>query len=70
VLKDARHSAKGSSARPMSREEVELKYRRLATKALPEGQVRRVQELVYRVDRIEDVGLLARELVRSSEDKT
>ena len=68
VLKDARHSAKGSSARPMSREEVELKYRRLATKALPEGQVRRVQKLVYRVDRLEDVSLLARELLQCSED--
>ncbi len=62
VLKDARDSAKGSAAHPMSREEVETKYAKLSGKALPAARARRVKELVYAVDTLRDVGVLAREL--------
>jgi 2-methylcitrate dehydratase PrpD len=62
VLKDARDSAKGSAAHPMGRDEVETKYATLAGKALPAARVRRVHELVSRVDTLEDVRLLAAEL--------
>ena len=62
VLKDARDSAKGSAAHPMSREEIEAKYAKLAGRVLPDARARRVRELVYGVDTLEDVCLLAREL--------
>jgi 2-methylcitrate dehydratase PrpD len=66
VLKDARESAKGSAASPMSREEIETKYAKLAGKALPHARARRVQALVYGVDALADVGLLATELASTS----
>jgi hypothetical protein len=46
----------------MGRDEVETKYATLAGKALPAARVRRVHELVSRVDTLEDVRLLAAEL--------
>jgi 2-methylcitrate dehydratase PrpD len=65
VLEDARESAKGSAAHPMSRHEVEAKYARLAGKALAPAHVRRVQELVSGLDTVEDVRVLATELARA-----
>lgn len=70
VLRDARQSARGSASHPLSRPEVERKYRRLATRALPEAQVRRLQDLVNGVDRLDDVNRLAKELVHAAEDET
>jgi aconitate decarboxylase len=60
VLKDARDSARGSAANPMSREQVEAKYAELAGRVLPDARVGRVQELVYGVDTLADVRLLVR----------
>ena len=62
VLKDARDSAKGSAAHPMSRGEIEAKYATLAGRVLPDARAGRVRELVYGVDTLEDVRQLAREL--------
>ena len=46
----------------MSREEIEAKYAKLAGRVLPDARAGRVRELVYGVDTLEDVRLLAREL--------
>ncbi len=63
VLRDERHSARGSSAHPMSREEVEAKYSALARKALPEAQVAELRHMVYEVETVEDVRQIADLLV-------
>jgi aconitate decarboxylase len=62
VLKDARVSAKGSAVNPLSRDEVETKYAKLARTVLPDARARRVQELIDGIDTLGDVGLLAAEL--------
>jgi 2-methylcitrate dehydratase PrpD len=67
VLRDTRDSARGSAASPLSRGEIEAKYATLAGRALPGARVARVQELVYGVDALEDVGVLAAELALGAE---
>jgi 2-methylcitrate dehydratase PrpD len=63
VLTDSRQSAKGSSAQPLTREEIENKFARLAAKVLPEKRVRELQATVYAAEKLQDVGELARLLV-------
>jgi 2-methylcitrate dehydratase PrpD len=63
LLTDSRQSAKGSSALPLTRQEIETKFARLAAKVLPDSRVRELQETVYGAERLKDVGELARQLV-------
>jgi hypothetical protein len=46
----------------MSREEIETKHAKLAGKVLPDARACRVHELVYGLDMLGDLGVLATEL--------
>ncbi|MGO8718073.1 MAG: MmgE/PrpD family protein [Acidobacteriaceae bacterium] len=63
ILTDSRQSAKGSSAHPLTREEIETKFARLAAKVLPDKRVRELRQIVYGVDALGNVGDLAKALV-------
>ena len=52
-----------SSAHPLTREEIETKFARLAAKVLPEKRVRELRQIVYGVDALGNVGDLAKALV-------
>jgi len=63
LLTDSRQSAKGSSALPLTKQEIETKFARLAAKVLPDSRVRELQETVYDAERLKDISELARQLV-------
>jgi 2-methylcitrate dehydratase PrpD len=63
ILTDSRQSAKGSSAYPLTREEIETKFARLSAKVLPDKRVRELRQIVYGVDALGNVGDLAKALV-------
>ena len=62
-LTDSRQSAKGSSAHPLTQQEIETKFARLAAKVLSDKRIRELQEIVYGADTLKDIGELARALV-------
>ena len=63
VLGDARQNAKGSFTQPLSREEIEEKFERLAGKVLSGERIHKLQETVYRVDTLENLGDLATAMI-------
>ncbi len=65
VLEDCRESAKGSAAQPLSREEVEAKFFKLAGRVLHEPMAKKLRDLVYQIETLEDVRVLAAVLVPS-----
>jgi 2-methylcitrate dehydratase PrpD len=55
ILRDERNSAKGSASDPMSREEIEVKFRRLATTTLSPERALDLQAQVYGLDSLDDL---------------
>ena len=49
---------KGTPENPMTNEELEWKFRSLASKVMNEGQMRRIKEVVYGLDELDDIGSL------------
>ncbi|MEW6106482.1 MAG: hypothetical protein AB1563_09010, partial [Bacillota bacterium] len=66
VLEDYRESAKGSPAHPLSREEIEAKFFKLAGKVLDHPTAQKLRDLIYRVDTLEDVRALSAALAPSA----
>lgn len=63
ILKQERQSAKGSSAIPLSKNEVENKFSKLAVKVLSPGQVEQLMECIYRVDTLDTANQLTNLIV-------
>lgn len=61
-LQDERMHAKGSAALPLTIDDVERKFFKLATKAVPHAQAERIRGLVGQVDALPDLGVLAEAL--------
>jgi len=67
VLQERVDTAKGSAKNPMSTEEVVRKYEILAGKILPPKRVTELEETVFHLERLGNIGELARLLVPASE---
>jgi 2-methylcitrate dehydratase PrpD len=58
--------ARGAPQNPLSQIEVEEKFERLASMALPPGQVQELKQMVSSVEDLEDIRAITRLLVRSN----
>lgn len=62
ILTGARRSAKGSADFPLTVDDVETKFERLAGMVLDGGSVRRLREMVYALDTLADASALGKAL--------
>jgi 2-methylcitrate dehydratase PrpD len=63
ILADSRQSAKGSSSYPLTQDEIENKFGRLAGKVFSGDRVRELRQIVYGADSLKDIDELAEALV-------
>jgi aconitate decarboxylase len=59
VLNETRTHAKGSSAQPLTQEEIYTKFRRLAAKAIAPAQVAQLERAIEQVDQLSDMRTLS-----------